>query len=62
MDDQLASAAPPRRYLWPWIVLGFFLLGVVLTVTAVRREAQRVREQRIPTLPESISVPTNAPH
>jgi len=59
MDDQLASAAPPRRYLWPWIVLGFFLLGVGLAIVSVRREAQRVREQRIPTPQESGSVSTN---
>ena len=50
-----------RRYRWPWFVLGFFLLGVVLTVVAVRREAQRVREQRAPWLQDSGSVPTNAP-
>jgi F0F1-type ATP synthase assembly protein I len=50
---------PPRRYRWPWFVLAFFLLGVTLTVIAVRREVQRVKEQREPWLQES-SNPTNA--
>jgi hypothetical protein len=51
---------PPRRYRWPWVVLGFFLLGVTLTVLAVRREAQRVREQREPWVQESGGSVTNS--
>jgi F0F1-type ATP synthase assembly protein I len=61
MVDQSTPVEPPRRYRWPWFVLGFFLLGVTLAVITVRREAQRVKEQRAPWLQESSRSNTNAP-
>jgi hypothetical protein len=61
MTDPSASAEPPRHYRWPWFVLGFFLLGVTLTVVAVRREAQRVKEQREPAWQETGVPATNSP-
>ena len=59
MVDPSAPVEPLRRYRWPWFVLGFFLLGVTLAVISVRREAQRVKEQRAPWLQESGSTTTN---
>jgi len=62
MDQCQSENLPPRRYRWPWFVLGFFLLGVVLTVVTVRREAQRVKEQRAPWIEDSgASGTSNAP-
>ena len=58
MNADLVTPAP-RRYLWPWFVLAFFLLGVTLTIVAVRREAQRVKEQRAPWLQNSSPTTTN---
>ena len=50
MDPSPAEHSPRRRYRWPWFVLGFFLLGVVLAVFTMAREVQRVKEQRAPWL------------
>jgi F0F1-type ATP synthase assembly protein I len=62
MDQSPSENSPPRRYRWPWFVLAFFLLGVVLTVLTVRREVQRVKEQRAPWIEESTAGGTsNAP-
>jgi len=59
VTDQPTSPESPRRYRWPWFVLGFFLLGVTLTVIAVRREAERVKEQRAPWIQNSGDSTTN---
>jgi hypothetical protein len=62
MDQSQSATSPPRRYRWPWFVLGFFLLGVVLAVVTVRREVQRVKEQRAPWIEGSgATSSTNAP-
>lgn len=46
---------PPRKpgHAWPWIVVAFVLVGVLLATLAIRREAQRIREQRQFQLPDS---------
>ena len=46
MNDAPEVPTAKKRYTWPWILAAFVILGVVLCVFAVRREAQRVREQR----------------
>ena len=62
MDQSQSANSRPRRYRWPWFVLGFFLLGVVLAVVTVRREVQRVKEQRAPWIEESSATgATNVP-
>lgn len=50
MANISANPVSTRRFLWPWFVLGFFFLGVLLTIVAVRKEAQRVKSQRMPVL------------
>jgi F0F1-type ATP synthase assembly protein I len=45
-EHQSSVSAPPRRHLWPWIVLAFVVLGFALAILSVKQEAQRVREQR----------------
>jgi formylglycine-generating enzyme len=37
---------PPRRYIWPFYVLGFVVLGIVLAVVWMRPEVKRVQEMR----------------
>jgi len=52
----------PHRHLWPWIVLAFVLLGVLLAVVWVRHEVLRLQWQKEVALPESSASPTNSPH
>lgn len=42
--DEVPAAG--RRYKWPWFVAILVLLGIALAVITVKREAQRIREQR----------------
>src|SRR4249920_1380706 len=56
---------PPRpRYIWPWYVLGGFILGVALAVVWVRAEARRLQEQKgfsfVPQ-PQNRALPTSTP-
>ena len=42
---------PKRRYLWPWIILIGFLLGVALAVVWMTVEVRRTRQRRDPFAP-----------
>jgi hypothetical protein len=44
--DENNQAEPPRRYVWPWFVLGGVILGIVLAVFWMSVLVHRVREQR----------------
>jgi F0F1-type ATP synthase assembly protein I len=46
MNDATPVPSARPRHIWPWFVVAFVILGVVLCVLAIRGEAQRVREQR----------------
>ena len=35
-----------RRYKWPWFVLGFFLLGILLAVLWMSKEVEKTRRNR----------------
>ena len=45
MDETTQSAETKPRYTWPWFVAAALLLGMVIAVFAVKREAQRVKER-----------------
>jgi hypothetical protein len=50
---------PRPRYVWPWFVLGAFLLGVALAVLWLSREVKRLRQYK--TFPPASAAPaTNA--
>ena len=46
MSDPIPTVEPPRRYTWPWFLAAALLLGLVICVVAVKREADRVRAQK----------------
>ena len=35
-----------QRYKWPWFVLGFFLLGILLAVLWMSKEVEKTRRNR----------------
>jgi hypothetical protein len=37
------DTSPPRRYTWPWFVLGAVLLAIVLAVLWMSKEIERAR-------------------
>lgn len=53
MKDSVNPGPAKARYVWPWIVAGAVLLGIVLSVLGIRHEAQRVRDQRQMQMPSS---------
>jgi len=46
------NSAKPRHH-WPWFVLGFVLLGVVLAVLWMTAEVRRAKERRAYIIPDS---------
>ncbi len=50
---QNETVPPPRRYRWPWFVLGAVLLGAALTVLWVSAEVRRTQARRQYYLPTS---------
>jgi len=52
MDEPIQTSETKPHYIWPRYVVAAVLLGVVLAVFAIYKEANRVkqeREYRIPT-------------
>jgi hypothetical protein len=54
MNDAPQPEVTKRRYLWPWVVAALVLVGIVIAALSVRHEAQRIREQRQPQMPNSV--------
>lgn len=49
---------PPKpKYIWPWFVLGFVVLGIVLAVLWVGLAAKKIAEQRESNTPLPNSTP-----
>jgi hypothetical protein len=46
MNDSTSLAPAKTRRLWPWFVVTLVVVGVILSALAIRREAQRIKEQR----------------
>jgi uncharacterized membrane-anchored protein YhcB (DUF1043 family) len=46
MSDSTPNVELRRRYTWPWFVAIAVVVGLVICVIAVKREADRVRMQR----------------
>jgi hypothetical protein len=44
--DEKNQAERPQRYVWPWFVLGAFVLAIVLAIFWMSVLVHRVREQR----------------
>ena len=53
MSNSAEPTVTKPRYRWPWIVAALVVLGVLIAVMSVRQEAQRIREQRQPQMPDS---------
>ena len=49
---------PQRRYTWPWFVLGFVVLGIVLAVFWVSLAVKKIQQQRETGEPVPTSSPT----
>jgi len=46
MSDPIPTVEPQRHYTWPFYLAAALLLGLVICVLAVKREADRVRMQK----------------
>jgi F0F1-type ATP synthase assembly protein I len=46
VENQSQNSVTKKRFIWPWIVAAMVLLGITLAVVWVRREAQRIQNQR----------------
>jgi F0F1-type ATP synthase assembly protein I len=46
MDEPTSSTETKPRYTWPFYLAAALLLGLVICVVAVKREADRVRAQK----------------
>ncbi len=44
--ESASPDAPKRRYLWPWLVWGAFILGCILAGLWLRAEINRIRQQQ----------------
>lgn len=65
--SQLMNSAPaepkPRKHSWPWFLLAAVILGIVLAVVAVMREAKRIKSmQNEDPLHSKPTTPAQAPH
>ncbi len=47
------STETKPRYVWPWFIAAAVILAIVLAVAAIYVEAQRVKQQRQFSIPES---------
>jgi formylglycine-generating enzyme len=43
-DEQEHNSGVPRKYTWPWVLLGFVVLGFVLAFIWMSREVQRIQQ------------------
>jgi len=53
MDDPTNLPPAKRRHVWPWLVAMLVIVGLLLAVVAIRKEARRVQEQRQFQMPSS---------
>jgi F0F1-type ATP synthase assembly protein I len=51
MSDPTTPPPAKQRYIWPWILVALVLVGIALSVFAIRNEVHRVREQRQVQMP-----------
>ena len=56
-EKNLPPNLPPRKYKWPWFVLAFVVLGIVLAVVFVALAAKKIEQQRDYNAP----LPSSAP-
>jgi len=47
------NATPKRRYVWPWFVLGAFILAVLLAILWMSHEIARTKRIRDANSPNS---------
>jgi F0F1-type ATP synthase assembly protein I len=45
-ENQSPDPVTKKRFVWPWIVVMMVLIGIALAVLSMRREAQRIQNQR----------------
>ena len=53
MDDTTHSAETKPRYVWPWFIGVAVVLAIVLASVAIYAEANRVKQQRQFSMPET---------
>ncbi len=53
MDKTPQSAETKPRYIWPWFIAAAVLVAIVLAAAAIRAEANRVKQQRQFSIPET---------
>jgi len=45
-ENQSPDPVTKKQFVWPWIVVMMVLIGIALAVLSMRREAQRIQNQR----------------
>ncbi len=53
MENTNHSAGIKPRYIWPWFIAAAVIVAVVLAVAAIYAEANRVKQQRQFSIPET---------
>lgn len=51
MNESRPDSSERPRYLWPWFLALAVLVGIIIAALAIRAEANRIKEQRIPMPP-----------
>jgi len=54
MEDTNHSTETKPQYVWPWFIAAAVILAVVIAVAAIHAEANRVKQQRQFSIPESV--------
>lgn len=53
MENTTHSTETKPRYVWPWFIAAAVIVAIVLAALAIRAEANRVKQQRQFSIPET---------
>lgn|GEM_PF-1853069 len=53
MSEPMTSTEPPRRYVWPWFIAAAVIVAIIIAIFSIRAEANRIRQQRNPQIPDA---------
>jgi hypothetical protein len=53
MDNTPQATETKPRYVWPWFIAAAVLVAIILAAVAIYAEANRVKQQRQFSIPET---------